>query len=1176
MLALLALDVGQVITVDRLVEDLWEDGLPQSHVGALRVLVSRLRKTLSRQGSPEVIVTRPEGYLMAGEVSVDASTFKDLLAIGQRQLAVGEFDRASHTLGEALALWRTPQLSEFPGETGRVRKVHLEQVRLAALESRIDADLHRGYGAALIAELQELTASYPYSEGFWRARIISLYRAGRQAEALRTFAELRELLVEELGIDPSPELQQLEAAVLMQDPALLDHAMPSSGGPGPAADPVDRSQPTAAPSGTDEPRGSRLPKRLERIPELGLVGRAEEQHLLAEAMRGGRASSQTDTTLVIGEAGIGKTSLIAAAAREVCEEGIAVLYGRCDEDLVVAFQPFVEALSAYVEGASDNALLFHERGPLAELSRIVPELRRRFPDLPEPTATEPGAERHLLFGAIVAVLADIAATAPAVLILEDLHWADQPTLQLLRHVAGSHRRNWLIVGTYRNTELSVAHPLLELLGALRRDGNVNSVDLVGLSIEDIASLVEAATGHVPDESVLQFADALHRETDGNPFFVLEVMLHLLEEGSITRGTGGLQTVTGDFARAGLPASVREVVGARLARLGTESGAVLAVAATIGDEFDLALLKQVTGRSDDELLDVMDRAAGAALVRESADAPGSYGFAHTLIRQCLQQEIGAARRSRLHRQVAEGLEVICGDQPHRRIGELAHHWVSATQPVDLDKAVRYLRLAGATALDDLAPEEAVTYFAQALELESQFEGPDALRRAELLIDLGRSQRQAGIPAYRQTLLEAAHLASDADSSKHLVIAARSNDRGFFSALGRLDEEKIAVLEMAIERLTTHDRYRSLMLASLCKELAFGASLERRLELGEEAVALADATDDDVIIATVLNDVAISLLVPPQLDQSLARTAESLDRAQRVGDPILIYWSATLRGVVAACATDIDELDRCTEITDSMASRLNQPSLNWIQAFVGATRALIAGDPILAEQRATDALQVGSDAGEPDAMSLFGPQLIGVRFEMGTLGELVPLIEQAAADNPGIPAFTSALALAHVESGRADLALPYLTDLAAREFEFPLNLNWLTGMTLYAEAAIECGSGEIAGPLFEKLAPWSDQMVYDVVTSAGPVSHYVGGLAAALGRYGEAEKYLSQAAALSERVGAKFYGARSHLAWGRALAERGTVDDNARAREHLARAHDAAAANGYRVVEARSAQALARLT
>jgi tetratricopeptide (TPR) repeat protein len=668
------------------------------------------------------------------------------------------------------------------------------------------------------------------------------------------------------------------------------------------------------------------------------------------------------------------------------------------------------------------------------------------------------------------------------------------------------------------------------------------------------------------------AHAVYRETDGNPFFVSEVLRHLAETGALYQDASGRWVSDLSLDEVTLPDSVREVIGARVGRLGQEAAKVLSIAAVIGRDFDLDVLARATATSEDQLLDILESAAAAALVRELS---GRYSFAHALIQHTLSEGLGPNRRARAHRKVAEALEDLCGDRPGARVGELARHWLSATQPVDSSKAVGYARQAGDAALAALAPADALGYYSQAIDLLQGTE-PDPVLALDLAIGLGTAQRQIGHPSFRETLLDAARRAADLDDTKRLVAAAVANNRAFFTAVGTVDTEKVEVLELALSRLPASDSDRALVLALQCAELTWGSTLERRQSLAAEAVAIAQASGDDVTVVRVLNSVAYPLTVHSLIEQSLSWSAEALVRAEQIGDPVLLFLAALARITPAAQSGDIDEMDRCLEIMGPMAERLDQPSLSWIDTYYRSTRAQIAGDIEMAERVATQALQIGTDSGQPDATIFFGSQVAVVNFYRGTLGELIPLIEQLAADGGSIgTVYTATQALALADADRTDEARQLLRQFAATGFDLPEDGTWLTAMASYAFTSIECRDRTSAGALFDRLAPWADQLCLTPVTAFGPVSQYLGGLAGVLGRYDEADSYFAQASRFNARVGAEGFGARTDLWWGEMLAERQAPSDDQKARDLLNKAHAVAAANGYGSIERRAADALQSL-
>jgi class 3 adenylate cyclase/tetratricopeptide (TPR) repeat protein len=914
-----------------------------------------------------------------------------------------------------------------------------------------------------------------------------------------------------------------------------------------------------------------LPGRLAVRPAVGVVGRDAETQTIADAVARVAGAGGREVLLVSGEAGLGKTTLVAEASRAAFDSGARVLLGHCEEDLATPYQLFAEALGHYVTHAPEDELLAHVAAHGSELSRLVPALASRLPHLPPSKATDSDTERYLLFAAVVGLLAMMSQNTPVVLVLDDLQWADKGSLLLLRHLSATDQAmRMLILGTYRDSELSRTHPLLDTLASLHRQSGVSRIELVGLDDNAVVAFLEATAGYTLDDAGVGLAHAVYHETDGNPFFVSEVLRHLSDTGAIYQDADGRWTADTSLEQLALPDSVRDVIGARVGRLGQDAERVLSMAAVIGRDFDLDLLARSTTTLEDELLDTLEAAAAASLVRELADAPGHYSFAHALVQHTLYEDLGPTRRARAHRQVAEALEELCGDRPGFRVGELARHWTCATQPIDLTKAISYSRLAGDAALSALAPADALRYYAQALDLYHQAPDPDPLLGIDLAIGLGTAQSQTGDPAFRQTLLDASRRAADLGDTKRLVTAALANSRGWVSSAGSVDSDKVEILELALDRLPVDGSDRALVLATLCTELVFGATVERRQALASEAVAIARASGDEAIIVRVLNTAFTS---DQGSEGALTWTADALMQAQRLGDPVQLFLAADRRSCAAARVGDIDEVDRCLEIMGATVEKLVQPTLNWVLTFGRATRAQMAGDTDAAEQWAVEAFQIGTDIGEPDVAVIVGAQLAVVSHQRGTMGELVPFIIEGAADNPGLPVFFAALALAYAEGGRIDDARQLLDELAATNFDVPMDVNWFTAMMSYSGAAIECRDPRYAGPLLEKLAPWAD--VWSTTmgpTAEGPVSVTLGGLAAVLGRYDEANAYFAQSAASCERAKAKFFAARTDLMWGAMLAERGATGDTEKARNLLTKAHTTAMTNGYGAVERRAATAL----
>ena len=937
---------------------------------------------------------------------------------------------------------------------------------------------------------------------------------------------------------------------------------------------VDVPLPPLPVSGPAQEEHVPLPDRLAVRPSVGVIGYEAELGAMAAAAHRVADGGRREMLLVSGEAGLGKTTLAAAAARAAYDDGAFVLFGHCEEDLATPYQLFAEALGHYVAHASDQELRTHVETFGSELTRMVPALAERVPALPASRATNAETERFLLFAAAVGLLSTASRDHPVVLVLDDLQWADKASLRLLSHLAAADpTMRVLVIGAFRDSELAHAQALREVLGALRRHDGITRLELEGFDEASVVTLMQTVAGYPLSEAEIGLARAVFRETDGNPFFVNQMLRHLVETGAIYQDASGHWAAKGSFEHVALPDSVREVIGGRVARLGEPAERTLALAAVIGRDFDLDLLSRAGGISEDALIDMLDAAAGAAVVREAKDTPGRYHFAHALIQHTVYDDLGPTRRARAHRQVAEALEQLCDGTPGARVGELARHWTSVTSPDAAAKAVRYWREAGDAALAALAPYDALLDYTQALELFRDDDSKDPVLGIDLAIGLGTAQRQVGNPAFRDTLLGAAREAIALDDTPRLVAAALAAHRGLFSNFGAIDAEQIEIFEEALARIPADDPDRALILATYCLEIVVGSPLDRRQALADEALAIAAATGDDAVIVRVLNNVAYALMSPPMLEQSLVRTADALVRAERLGDPVLLFFAANWRRQACAQAGDIREMDRCTEIMRELTQRLNQPMLSWQHTFSLAWLAIIRGDPDDAERYAAEALEVGVGSGQPDAAFIYGGQLLLVQHQRGTLDELRDLIEDMAAGTPALAGvLAGALAVAAMGAGRDDDARRRLEAFAADGFDLEMNPVWITGMTFFAEAAIELGEPRFAGPLFERLVPWPDQWSDNGATAANPICHYLGGLAFVLGRLDEADELLARSAAMCGEVGAQFFLAQTQLLWGRVLAARDRADDSQRARELLEQAREAGRVRGYASVLARAEAAV----
>ncbi len=716
LLAVLLLHANEVVSSDRLIDEIWGgEGAPATAPKIVQGYVSQLRKVLSDEGS-SILVTRSPGYaLQLGPGELDAEHFVTLLGKGRAAMAAGAADDAATLLREALGLWRGPPLADFAYDSFATEEIaRLEELRLSAVEERIDADLALGRQADLVPELETLVAHHPLRERARGQLMLALYRCGRQAEALQVYQEARRTLLAELGLEPGRALQQLEQAILQQDLSLDLHPTPRT-----PAEP------------TDFARG------VEHQVADDFVGRERELASLLNALDDAR-SGRGRLFLIGGEPGIGKSRLAEELTRRA--DGAEVYWGRCWEvGGAPPYWPWAQAIRSYVREADVQRLRAELGAGAAEIADVVDDVRERLPDLgPSLAIADPQMARFHLFDSITTFLTSVSRTQPLVLVIDDLHWADEGSLRLLefaaRELSGSRL---LLIGTYRDVELSRRHPLSQTLAELNRERLFERIVLRGLNREDVRRFVEAACGTAPPAELV---GAVHGQTEGNPFFVTEIVRLLTQEGALTAER--LAAREGWSIR--IPEGVREVIGRRLDRLSDRCNQTLAVASVIGREFSLDQLDRlVEDSSEDLLLDLLEEALSARVIEELPGVPGRYEFTHTLIQETLAVELSLTRRVRLHARIAEALEALYGEDADQHAPELAHHFREAQTLLGPGKFVRYSLAAGEAALAAYAHEQALVYFERALAAKGDAEMDE--ETAALYFGRGRAQLGA-LPRY----------------------------------------------------------------------------------------------------------------------------------------------------------------------------------------------------------------------------------------------------------------------------------------------------------------------------------------------------------------------------------------------------------------------------------------------
>jgi hypothetical protein len=778
--------------------------------------------------------------------------------------------------------------------------------------------------------------------------------------------------------------------------------------------------------------------------------------------------------------------------------------------------------------------------------------------------SDPETERYRLFDAVAAWLATVSADDPVLLVVDDLQWAAKPTLLLLRHVVRSTGPNRLfLLGTYRDSELGPDHPLIETLADFRRDDGVERLALTGLEPAAVAAYLEAAAGHPLDEDELAVASAIHAETEGNPFFVREVLRHLVETGTL-EGPGGGWSTRRALKELGIPEGVRDVVERRLARLSDGTRRMLRMAAVVGAEFEPALL--IGDEADEEpLISALEEATTARLVMEAGN--DRYRFAHALVRDTLYDGLSPVRRATLHRRVGKAIEALHAGHLDDYLPALTHHFARAGHAA---QAIDYAIRAGERAMGQLAFEAAAVYYEQALDAMSRMGGQSTARRAALLVALGRARARGGDARAGDTYLAAAELARSGGDAEDLAGAALGL-ADLWGSTGAVDDTRISLLDEAREALAgATSTVTAQLLARLATELYFvPGSWDRRQTLSAESVEVARRLGDPRTLALSLHARNYALWRPGGAEERLAQGREIVVLARQSGDRELALEGHAWCQIAFLELGDVASLDRELTAYCHLADELRQPRYRWYAATRLAMRAFLAGDLDQGERMARAARDVGKDAGEPDAEKLFGAQMFVV-WQERPCREALDVMDancQAAEaslhrESPLVLALGAMRLLLLLDTTRGDEAqseldrfLPFAITKLDHSY---YGMGWAVLAVLLSTAAVRRSNTNAAAALYDLLLPYAALHAQNcgAVTFDGSYAHHLGTLAATLARWEQAERHLTEAAAAHEHLGAKAWLARTRLEWARMLLARRQPGDAERARVLLGQTLDAA--------------------
>jgi DNA-binding SARP family transcriptional activator/tetratricopeptide (TPR) repeat protein len=1152
LVAYLAVNRQRSVRREELIDALWPVDPPQRPEAAFATLLTRTRAVVGHRTISGTSHLRLE---LGQEAAIDWESAHRAADTARSRLGAGHPDGALAVAEDGLSIVARGFLQDHEATWIDDRRRELDELRgpLAEVLARAALALGGEHLASAERAARTMIEQNPYRETGYAVLMEILAAGGNDAEAMRTYDRLRSLLREHLGLTPSPAVTALAERVLrhQSESEASPEGVAGTGQPGQA--------PTAEPA--------ELPRALAAVADRPLVGRMRESDRLlgvAEDVSTGRQR----IVLISGEPGIGKTRLAAGLASTLSDRGWCVLYGRADRESVLSYQPVIEALQHYLShGVSIDSHVVELLGPeLAALSRMVPALRGLASAPPEQGNVDPELERFRVFEAVAALIASATSRCPAVLVLDDLHWADRSTMTLLRHIIRATADcPLLILGTYRDPHEPTDVPFREFADELWHAGLLEQLSLTGLDRPDSAELVRA---HLPgvEEGVLAH---LYERTDGNPFYLEETVRGFADAG------GDVAANPPQDRRFAVPDRLKQMIEWRVERLDPPAPAILKAAAVLGPEFELARASSISRVSAEAAIEAFAAAHRAGLIVTDPERADRYAFRHALVREALYEATPPGLRARLHLAAGQELERSGGGQS--QAAELAMHFSHAIHIGGAQDAVRWRLAAAEEATLRHAHEESVEHFRRALEALDAT-APDDHSRATILLGQGRALIRAGdAEEGRQSLREAADLARRLGAPQ--ILAECAIDLGaFYLAPGEVQDAVVSLLEEALDGLddTRDAAWRSRVLARLVAALYWEPAARRRSQaLAEDAVRLAEADGSVTALAQAFASRHVAHWVSERPAELLPEAHRAIELAQQAGDQELELVTRTWRLNYLLALAEVAEVDQEIDRFVGLAHRLGQSRCLWYAPLFLAIRAMMDGRLDRAERLIVKAAEGGSRVPGSTSAMLAGAQFFFLRALEGRLGELEEALSMAVANYPRQPAWRCAFAFLQSQLGRHERARELIDELAPDDFAaVPRDNIWFAGITMLAEASAASGADQHAATLERLLLPYQGVCVVSPDAAwLGPVDRVLGLLAAAQGRYDDALAHLIRASECCERARAM-----SILAWARldhadVLLRRGHGADIETARALARAALTTAESSGMRAAAAR---ALAILT
>ena len=1076
VLALLLMEHGRVVSVDRMIDQLWRGEPPPRAIASLQAYVSNLRRVLepgrARRAPARILVSAPPGYaLRLPDEAVDAWRFESLLSAA-RKAARDQPARARHDLDQALALWRGPAYAEFADEEWAAAEVaRLTEQHLAAQEAWAEIALRTGAAVEAVPAAEALVRQQPLREGSWRLLALSLWACDRQADALAELRRARRTLRDELGLEPGPALAEVEEAILGQRQEVLRRALPF---PAPAA-----SWAEASAQGPDDL----------------FVGRGDELRAIAGAAAEARQTG--GVVLIAGEGGAGKSRLLDQAAGHLAETGWTVVTGNCpDVGGAPSAWAWTEALRALAE-----------RIPPAEPAEALGALLDPDGRAPGP-APDAAAARFRLHRSVVGWLRDAAAAAPVAVLLDDLHQADAETLALLETAAaGLAGSPLLLMAAYRPAEAS--GELEQALAVLARRSPAR-LSLAGLPAPDAATLITSVYGGPVDEQLVQ---ALAARTGGNPFYLRESAKLLASEGALV-------------AVSEVPEGVRDVLRRRLSRLPPPAVAVLRLAAAVGQEADVEVLVGAADTDEDGVITGLEAGVIAGLLTEPA--PGRVRFVHALVRDTVYADLTQLRRTRMHARAAAAIRRLHPDD----VPALAHHYLRAASADTAQAAIGYAIQAAEQADRRYAYDAAVTLLEQALDACARIPGPESERaeqQADLLGRLLRAQIRAGrIAAARATRQRAADAATSAgrDDLVTAAFAAWTEPTPWQTRpYGVVDGHAVAILERQLDQGRLDQVTRCRLLAALVAELA-GEDDPRPAHAAAEAQAIARrlGAPDLLALALTAGTTAVNFEREPERRASLA--AELGQIGHEHGLPEYEWYAEYIAGTAAAVLGQPGELRRRLHAGRRLADQYRMAEPQAVQLCADAMLAHVEGRFDDAHRHYTEAAAQMRRNGSLHADGFYGLARLTIELSAG----------RPAAAEPLARALYQATGPLAADAWAVTLAAAGQTGEARRRYQeaatMPLRPDFFHSVfaAFRAMAVIAAGDRAAAAALITDLAPVAG-LIAGAASGAlamQPVAQTLGELSAFLGRPEAAARYFATAEQVARRWNSPHWTARARSA------------------------------------------------